>query len=39
LTGDIHAISQAHNLMSAAIDARMWGEDQIRGGKKHPENE
>jgi hypothetical protein len=23
LTGDIHAISQAHNLMSAAIDARM----------------
>ena len=33
LTGDIHAITAAHNLIAAAIDARMYHEDQLSDEK------
>lgn len=33
LTGDIHAITAAHNLVSAAIDARLYHEDRMSDEK------
>jgi methylenetetrahydrofolate dehydrogenase (NADP+)/methenyltetrahydrofolate cyclohydrolase/formyltetrahydrofolate synthetase/formate--tetrahydrofolate ligase len=33
LTGDIHAITAAHNLVAAAIDARLYHEDRLNDAK------
>lgn len=36
LTGDIHAITAANNLLAAAIDARMFHENTQVSARSHP---